>query len=106
MGARVPHPRPSLGVLAMLPAEVFAGSGSDRRSVVTDLVSDHIELFRQFYEHPSFQQWLSNAVFSVTYDKAPASASPRRRPGGFKGRLVARKDFDAPLPKEVLETFE
>jgi prevent-host-death family protein len=29
-----------------------------------------------------------------------------RKPGGGKGRVWVAKDFDAPLPPEVLEAFE
>jgi type I restriction enzyme M protein len=41
---------------------------------VVELLSDHTELFKQFYENPSFQQWLSERVFSMTYD-APDDAT-------------------------------
>jgi prevent-host-death family protein len=30
----------------------------------------------------------------------------RRVPGSASGRIVVSEDFDAPLPEEVLETFE
>ncbi len=30
----------------------------------------------------------------------------RRRPGGWKGKVVIRKDFDEPLPDEILRVFE
>jgi prevent-host-death family protein len=30
----------------------------------------------------------------------------RRRPGGSKGRIWIGPDFDAPLPKEILEAFD
>lgn len=30
----------------------------------------------------------------------------RREPGGASGLVVVGEDFDAPLPEEVLETFE
>ncbi|MBI2187996.1 MAG: type II toxin-antitoxin system prevent-host-death family antitoxin [Acidobacteria bacterium] len=32
--------------------------------------------------------------------------SVRRRPGGSEGRIWISPDFDAPLPKEVLDAFE
>ena len=38
---------------------------------VIELLSDHTELFKQFSDNPSFQQWLSEKVFSMTYN-APA----------------------------------
>jgi type I restriction enzyme R subunit len=41
-------------------------------NAVVELLSDHTELFMQFYENPSFQQWLSERIFSVTYN-APAN---------------------------------
>lgn len=37
-------------------------------NAVTELLYDHTELFKQFYENPSFQRWLSETVFSMTYD--------------------------------------
>jgi prevent-host-death family protein len=33
------------------------------------------------------------------------AAGPRRRPGLMRGRLRIARDFDAPLPAAVLETF-
>jgi len=30
----------------------------------------------------------------------------RRKPGGWKGRVVISKDFDAPLPAAVRDAFE
>lgn len=35
----------------------------------------------------------------------PLKASARRRPGGSKGRIRIARDFDAPLPAEVLAAF-
>lgn len=31
---------------------------------------------------------------------------PKRRPGGWKGRVRIAADFDGPLPKEILAAFE
>jgi prevent-host-death family protein len=30
----------------------------------------------------------------------------RRKPGGWKGRVIIRKDFDDPLPEEILGVLE
>ena len=30
----------------------------------------------------------------------------RRKPGGWKGKVVIRKDFDEPLPDDILNLFE
>jgi prevent-host-death family protein len=35
-----------------------------------------------------------------------AKPSRRRKPGGWKGRVVIRKDFDSPLPAAVRGAFE
>jgi antitoxin (DNA-binding transcriptional repressor) of toxin-antitoxin stability system len=29
----------------------------------------------------------------------------RRKPGGWKGRVVIRRDFDAPLPRAIRDAF-
>lgn len=31
---------------------------------------------------------------------------PRRRPGGWQGKVVIADDFDAPLPDDILDAFE
>ena len=38
--------------------------------VIVDFVSDHTELYKQFYENPSFKKWLSDTIFGVTYAEA------------------------------------
>jgi type I restriction enzyme, R subunit len=40
--------------------------------VITDLVLDHTELFKQFMENPNFKKWLSDTIFTATYDKKAA----------------------------------
>jgi type I restriction enzyme R subunit len=35
--------------------------------VVVDLLTDHMELFKQFSENPSFRMWLRDSNFNVTY---------------------------------------
>ena len=37
--------------------------------VVVDLLSDHAELFKQFSDNASFRKWLSDTIFSTTYDR-------------------------------------
>ena len=36
----------------------------------------------------------------------PLQPRARRRPGGSKGRIWISREFDAPLPEEVLAAFE
>ena len=35
--------------------------------VITDLLNDHTELFKQFMDNPSFKKWLSDTIFNETY---------------------------------------
>lgn len=34
-----------------------------------DLLSDHIELFKQFSDNSSFKKWLGDTIFRVTYQQ-------------------------------------
>ncbi len=36
--------------------------------VMTELLADHTELFKQFSDNPSFRKWLADTVFSATYE--------------------------------------
>ncbi len=38
--------------------------------VMTDVLKDDTELFKQFSDNPSFKKWLADTVFSVTYERA------------------------------------
>jgi type I restriction enzyme, R subunit len=40
--------------------------------VMTDLLADHTELFKQFCDNPSFQKWLKDMVFNMTFDDEAA----------------------------------
>jgi prevent-host-death family protein len=35
-----------------------------------------------------------------------APQKPKRKPGALKGKIKISKDFDAPLPNEILDAFE
>jgi type I restriction enzyme R subunit len=35
--------------------------------VVTSLLADHTELFKQFMDNPSFRKWLQDTIFAATY---------------------------------------
>lgn len=36
----------------------------------------------------------------------PIAKKPKRRPGALKGKIKISKDFDDPLPEEILSDFE
>lgn len=40
--------------------------------VMTDLLADHTELFKQFSDNSSFQKWLKDMVFNMTFDEEAA----------------------------------
>jgi type I restriction enzyme R subunit len=44
---------------------------SDRvlQTVIFSIMSDNMELFKQFNDNPAFKKWLSDMVFSTTYNK-------------------------------------
>ena len=35
--------------------------------VMTDLLADHTELFKQFSDNPSFKKWLGDTIFGAKY---------------------------------------
>jgi len=40
--------------------------------VMTELIADHTELFKQFSDNPQFKKWLLDTVFGLTYDQPAA----------------------------------
>ncbi|MCD4750856.1 MAG: hypothetical protein K8R59_15895, partial [Thermoanaerobaculales bacterium] len=48
------------------------------RRVMTAVLQDDTELFKQFSDNPSFKKWLSDTVFGLTYEEG----TPRRSRGG------------------------
>jgi type I restriction enzyme R subunit len=40
------------------------------KRVMTAVLKDDTELFKQFSDNESFRQWLADTVFNVTYDNA------------------------------------
>lgn len=36
--------------------------------VMMELLADHTELFKQFSDNPGFKKWLSDMVFTLTYE--------------------------------------
>ncbi|MDR2146659.1 MAG: DEAD/DEAH box helicase family protein [Tannerella sp.] len=44
-------------------------SDSALQKVIFSIMSDNLELFKQFSDNPSFQKWLADMVFNTTYKK-------------------------------------
>ena len=38
------------------------------QQVIFSIMSDNMELFKQFQDNPSFKKWLSDMVFNLTYN--------------------------------------
>jgi type I restriction enzyme R subunit len=38
------------------------------QAVIFSIMSDNMELFKQYNDNPSFKKWLSDMVFNVTYN--------------------------------------
>jgi len=43
--------------------------------VMTALINDDTELFKQFSDNESFRRWLTDTVFLLTYDGPPSAPS-------------------------------
>lgn len=44
--------------------------------VMTDILADNTELFKQFSDNPHFKKWLSDMIFMVTYNKPDTGLNP------------------------------
>jgi len=44
--------------------------------VMTALLADDTELFKQFSHNESFRRWVTDTVFNLTYTEAPGAPSP------------------------------
>ena len=43
------------------------------QDVIVEMMTDHTELFKQFFDNPAFKRWLSDRVFLRTYEERPAA---------------------------------
>jgi type I restriction enzyme R subunit len=43
--------------------------------VMTAVLKDDTELFKQFMDNESFKRWLTDTVFGLTYDAPPSTAA-------------------------------
>ena len=52
--------------------------------VLTSVLKDDTQLFKQFRDNPSFKKWLTDTVFSLTYSATLSVSNPTapvNRPG-------------------------
>ena len=74
------------------------------QKVIFSIMSDNMELFKQFQDNPSFKRWLSDLVFNLTYTpESKANIMPISDQMKAKYYLMPEQDVraaDAPAPKE------
>jgi type I restriction enzyme R subunit len=58
---------PWLGIASTSAASCRIELENALRRVVTELVSDHTELYKQYSENDGFRRWLTETVFGLTY---------------------------------------
>lgn len=51
------------------------------QAMIFSIMADNMELFKQFQDNPSFKKWLSDMVFSLTYNP---EGKEQVRPGSEK----------------------
>ncbi len=44
------------------------------RRVIVEMLADHTDLFKHFSDNPSFQKWLEETIFAVTYERGGRAA--------------------------------
>lgn len=60
------------------------------QKVIFSIMSDNMELFKQFQDNPSFKKWLTNMVFNMTYNK---EGKPYEAPDDLDSPKVASDNF-------------
>jgi type I restriction enzyme R subunit len=63
--------------------------------VMTELLADHTELFKQFSDNPSFRKWLSDTVFGLTYEAPVEIGSEATRYPVEQAENLIRRQFGA-----------
>ena len=59
------------------------------QKAIFSIMSDNMELFKQFQDNPSFNKWLVNMVFNLTYNK---EGKPYALPDEFMAQDVTTKE--------------
>ncbi|MGI6127030.1 MAG: type I restriction endonuclease subunit R [Planifilum sp.] len=72
------------------------------QKVIFAIMSDNMELFKQFQDNPSFKKWLTNMVFNLTYNKegkpytapedVPAASNHKKM--GYQGLQETISQYD------------
>lgn len=74
--------------------------------VVHELLSDHMELFKQFSNNPDFKQWLIKSVFDVTYQRGVEStAFPLTRVKKQAHALVVERFGESPVWASAIDAL-
>ena len=66
------------------------------QKVIFSIMSDNMELFKQFQDNPSFKRWLNSMVFNLTYNK---EGKPYKAPDDAS-QMNTAKQRDTDVPRE------
>jgi type I restriction enzyme R subunit len=64
--------------------------------VMMAVLKDDTELFKQFHDNDEFRRWLTDMVFSMTYDEKPSP--PPAHPTGTPRQVIQHKLDDTTKP--------
>lgn len=66
------------------------------QQVIFSIMADHMELFKQFQDNPSFKKWLTDMVFHMTYNKEGKSLEEQGKDQGNVDypQIVAKGSVD------------
>ncbi len=48
--------------------------------IVSDVIRDDTELFKQFMDNDDFKRWMTGVVFELAYDQAGQASPPALQP--------------------------
>lgn len=68
------------------------------QKVIFSIMSDNMELFKQFQDNPSFKKWLTDMVFNLTYNKeGKPYEAPNNVPQVSKDKPTEDEHFQEPM---------
>lgn len=78
--------------------EARTESGRALQKVIFSIMSDNMELFKQFQDNPSFKKWLTDMVFNLTYNKeGKPYEAPNNVPQVSKDKPTEDGHFQEPM---------
>lgn len=83
--------------------EARTESKSALQKVIFSIMSDNMELFKQFQDNPSFKKWLTDMVFNLTYNKeGKPYEAPNNVPQVSKDKPTEDGHFQEPMKQNSM----